>query len=196
ATEHDGFYRIDLKTGSVSRLAESGGWYTFVGRQSSIWISPDGQTFAFLKESATAPTDLWISAPDMSEPECVTALNPQLGGYIMGSTRLVQWLGDDGEELKGTLLLPAGFKQGSRYPLVVWVYGGDSGADHLDKFGVESSGPFNMQLLATRGYAVLMPSAPETAGSLMFDTAKTVLPGVSKIVEMGIADPDRIAVMG
>ncbi len=195
-TEHDGFYRADLKTGSVVALAESGGCYTCLVRQLSIWISPDGQTFAFLKESATASADLWISAPEMTEPERITTLNPQLGDYIMGKTRLVEWLDDDGQRLKGTLLLPPGYKEGSRYPLIVWVYGGDSGADHLDKFGVESSGPFNMQLLATRGYVVLMPSAPETAGSLMFDTAKTVLPGVSKIVEMGIADPDRIAVMG
>lgn len=30
----------------------------------------------------------------------------------------------------------------------------------------------------------------------MADLAKTVLPGVNKIVEMGIADPDRIGVAG
>ena len=195
-TEHDGFYGVDLKTGAVVPLAESGGCYTCVVRPSSVWTSPDRQTFAFLKESATTPDDLWISAANMTEPQRVTTLNPQLGDYIMGKTRLVEWLSDDGEKLKGTLLLPAGYKDGSRYPLVVWVYGGDSGADHLDIFGVESSGPINLQLLATRGYAVLMPGAPETAGSLMFDTAKTVLPGISKVVEMGIADPSRIAVMG
>lgn len=53
-----------------------------------------------------------------------------------------------------------------------------------------------MQLLATRGYAILLPDAPQNLGTPMLDLAKTVLPGVSKVIEMGIADPDRLGVMG
>ena len=53
-----------------------------------------------------------------------------------------------------------------------------------------------MQLFATRGYAVLLPDAPQRLGTPMFDLAKTVLGGVNKAIEMGIADPDRLGVMG
>jgi dipeptidyl aminopeptidase/acylaminoacyl peptidase len=114
----------------------------------------------------------------------------------MGESRLVHWLGDDGQKLKGTLLLPAHYKEGSRYPLIVWVYGGDSGSTHLDTFGVIGPNPLNMQLLATRGFAVLFPDAPQTLGTPMFDLAKTVLPGINEIVNLGIADPDRVGVIG
>lgn len=195
-TEHDGFYRIDLNTGAVAALPENGGCYTCVVKQSSAWVSPDGRTVGFIKESTETGADLWVSDSKMAERRRLTILNPQLEDYLMGKTRLVEWLGDDGQKLKGTLLLPAGYRDGTHYPLVVWVYGGDSGAAHLDTFGVDSPGPFNMQLLATRGYVVLMPSAPEMLGTPMFDLAKTVLPGVSEIVKMGIADPDRVGVMG
>lgn len=53
-----------------------------------------------------------------------------------------------------------------------------------------------MQLLATRGYAVLLPDAPQHLGTPLADLAKTVLPGVNEVVEMGIADPHRLAVAG
>jgi dipeptidyl aminopeptidase/acylaminoacyl peptidase len=54
----------------------------------------------------------------------------------------------------------------------------------------------NMQLLATRGYAVLSPDAPLGVGTPMVDLVKTVLPGVEKVIELGIADPERLGVMG
>src|SRR5260370_19550185 len=51
-------------------------------------------------------------------------------------------------------------------------------------------------MLATRGYAVLLPDAPQHLGTPMLDLAKTILPGVDKVISMGIADPDRLGVMG
>jgi dipeptidyl aminopeptidase/acylaminoacyl peptidase len=53
-----------------------------------------------------------------------------------------------------------------------------------------------MQLLATRGYAVLLPDAPLGVGTPMVAIAKGVLPGVNKVIEMGIADPARLGVIG
>jgi dipeptidyl aminopeptidase/acylaminoacyl peptidase len=195
-TGHDGFYRIDLGTGSARALAENGHCYTCVVKQSSVWVSANGRALAFIREDAGTAADMWQTDSGMQNPVRLTRLNPRLEDYEMGKARLVRWLGDDGQKLTGTLLLPGQYKEGMRYPLIVWVYGGDSGANHLDTFGLEAPGPLNMQLLATRGYAVLMPDAPLNLGSPMFDLAKTVLPGISKIIEMGLADPDRVGVMG
>ena len=132
----------------------------------------------------------------MIEPRQLTALNPQFENYEMGTTRLVQWMSDDGQQLKGTLLLPTQYRASTRYPLIVAVYGGASGANYLDRFGLEASGPLNMQLLATRGYAVLVPDAPQNLGTPMFDLAKTILPGINEVIRLGIADPDRLGVIG
>jgi len=51
-------------------------------------------------------------------------------------------------------------------------------------------------VLATRGYAVLYPDTPIHPGTIMQDISKTVLPGVNKLIELGIADPDRLGVTG
>ena len=54
----------------------------------------------------------------------------------------------------------------------------------------------NPQMLATRGYAVLFPHSPQQAGTPMAEVLKTVVPGVNKLVEMGIRGPNRLGVMG
>jgi dipeptidyl aminopeptidase/acylaminoacyl peptidase len=53
-----------------------------------------------------------------------------------------------------------------------------------------------MQVLATRGYAVLFPDTPLRQGMAMADLLRTVMPGVDAAIEQGFADPDRLAVMG
>ncbi|MGA8552902.1 MAG: prolyl oligopeptidase family serine peptidase [Candidatus Acidiferrales bacterium] len=49
---------------------------------------------------------------------------------------------------------------------------------------------------ATRGYAVLLPDVHEHFAEPLASLASSVLPGVNKLIEMGIADPQRLAVMG
>jgi dipeptidyl aminopeptidase/acylaminoacyl peptidase len=66
----------------------------------------------------------------------------------------------------------------------------------VHRFGLSGAGVENLQILATRGYAVLLPDTPLKKGTPMFDLLKTVIPGVDRIVDLGIADPDRLGVMG
>lgn len=114
----------------------------------------------------------------------------------MGATRLVEWRSVDGDVLHGALLLPSDYEEGNKYPLIVWVYGGARGSNSVNHFGLAYGAAFNLQSLATRGYAVLFPDAPQHLGTPMIDLAKTILPGIDKVIEMGIADPDRLGVMG
>lgn len=195
--KQDGFYKLDLRNGETTQLLEKGQCYTCVfGLDDYAAISKDGQRVAYFSEDAQNPSDLWISDNRFAHPRRLTRLNPQFEEYRMGSARLIDWLSDDGVPLQGALLLPSEYQEGRRYPLVVIVYGGQNLSDGFNRFGGWFEGPFNMQLLATRGYAVLLPDAPERLGTPMRDLAKAVLPGVSKVVEIGIADPTRIGVMG
>lgn len=201
-TKQDGFYRIDLRTGLSTKLLEDGKCYTCTGLGTDLGsylaaASQDGRRVAYFVEDAAHPPDLWINNDNFDRARRLTHLNPQLEQYKMGSARLVSWLSDDGHILKGAVLLPPDYQDGKRYPLVVWVYRQDFLSNKLNHFGFgEYPGPLNLQLLATRGYAVLFPDAREEVGFPMAGLEKSVLPGVSKLVELGIADPDRLAVMG
>jgi len=197
AAKHDGFYSIDLTSGAPHALLEGDQRYWFSYDKQLLAASPDRGTVVFPCQDAQHPLDLWVSDSGLRSPRRLTHMNPGLDRYEMGAARLIQWQSLDGNQLAGALLLPPHFEKGKRYPLIVWVYGGASLSDDIDEFGLVGLGqPFNLQLFATRGYAVLAPDAPQHLGTPMIDLAKTVLPGIDRVVEMGIADPARIGVMG
>jgi dipeptidyl aminopeptidase/acylaminoacyl peptidase len=194
--KQDGIYKIDLTTGASSRLLEKGQCYSCANVSQHFAVTPDGKQIAYYSEDAQHGEDLWISDSTFQNPSRLTHLNEQFDRYRTGEARLIHWLSDNGVPLQGALLLPANYESGKRYPLIVWVYAGLRLSDHFDHFGLAYSGDLNMQLFATRGYAVLLPDAPVRATSPMSDLAAAVLPGVNKAIEMGIADPNRLGVMG
>jgi len=80
---------------------------------------------------------------------------------------------------------------------VVLVYPNRPNARSVNRFGIEGMWPVsNMQMLATRGYAVFYPDIPQRLGTPLRDIASAVLPGINKVIELGIADPQRLGVMG
>lgn len=107
----------------------------------------------------------------------------------------------DGVPLKAWLLLPAGYVEGRRYPLLTWVYGGMvAGPKPPSGWKINGSNALNMQVPAGRGYAVLLPSMPLAPPGLADDPMRRapegVLPAIDKVVSLGIADPDRLFVAG
>jgi dipeptidyl aminopeptidase/acylaminoacyl peptidase len=195
ALKQSGFYKVDLETGESFQMRQEDHWYFTYSREDNVSISPNGKLVAFFLEDAQHAQELWLATQNFQNVRRLTHINPQLDNYQMGSARLIDWRSLDGEQLHGALLLPAGYEEGKRYPLLVCVYGGASASSDLVRFG-PSCATMNMQLFATRGYAVLLPDAPQRLGTPMADLAKTVLPGVNKVIEMGVADPSRLGVMG
>lgn len=193
-TKRIGFCKVDLITGQSTQLMEEDidcGRYTAF----TIDISDDGQRVIYTKEDAQHCPDIWIAGVDFHNPRRVTHINQSLDAVVMGTSQIIEWRSLDGEKLRGSLLLPADYETGNAYPLVVWVYSGYF-SNNVNRFGLRGTGAENLQILATRGYAVLLPDMPLQVGSPMQDMAKMVMPGVDKAVEMGIADPDRLGVMG
>jgi len=194
--KQDGFYKVDLTTGKNTKLIERGQCYTCVNSFRMLVPTHHAQQqIAYLAEDAEHGSDLWLSDVTFKNPKRLSNLNPQFDKYKLGSAQLINWLSDDGERLYGALLLPSRYQNGKRYPLVVGVYAGGLLSNYFDHFGLFTAG-MNPQLLATRGYAVLLPDSPQHEGTPMVDVAKTVLPGVNRVIEMGIADPERLGVMG
>jgi dipeptidyl aminopeptidase/acylaminoacyl peptidase len=195
--KQDGFYKIALDSGESTQLLQAGQCYTCTRTRDHInAIGDRGQQIAYFAEDAGTSPDIWLTSPSLLNRQRLTHINPQFDGFEMGRARLISWLSVDGQELHGALLLPPDFREGTRYPLIAWVYGGSALSDNLDHFGLAGTGHFNLQLLATRGYAILLPDAPQHLGTPMLDLAKTILPGIDKVISLGIADPDRLGVMG
>ncbi len=200
-TRQEGFYKMNLASGESTRLLEGGQCYTCGNLWDAYAVTPDKRHVVYWAEDAQRAWDLWFSDTAFKTPRRLTHLNPAFDNYRLGAARLIDWLSDDGERLHGALLLPSDYQSGKRYPLVVDVGGGEWLSRTFNLFGFAwrkdaHGADLNMQLLATRGYAVLLPDSPGHEATALADVAKTVLPGVNKVIDLGIADPERLGVMG
>ncbi|MDG2185902.1 MAG: prolyl oligopeptidase family serine peptidase, partial [Mariniblastus sp.] len=123
--------------------------------------------------------------------------------------QLVNYKRADGVPLSATLYLPADYKEGTRLPLLVWAYPREfsdaktaaqiSGSPH--RF-TRMRGLSHLTLL-TQGYAIMdsatMPviGDPETMNDTFIEQiVAAAQAAIDKAVEMGVADPDRVAVGG
>jgi dipeptidyl aminopeptidase/acylaminoacyl peptidase len=159
-------------------------------------VSPDGRRVVYLAQSVSEPEDLWVAGVDFGEPRRLTEINPQLSKYRFGKSRLLDFTNADGKSLHASLLLPADYEEGKRYPTLVFVYPQDWGSETVHQFGLGGLAAYNLHMLSTRGYAVLQPDVPVGKGSIMRDLMKSVIPAIDRAVELGIVDPDRLALTG
>lgn len=194
----EGFARVDPTTGEVLALATEAG--NFGGARRTD-VSADGSTVVTTFSTTRHAPDLWTLAPGLERRRRASRMNPGFRPGGLGRDTLVTWSTADGERLEGTLLLPpepdggAGSegRTGSGrppLPLIVQVYGGGSGRAALDRFERWR------QLLATRGFAVLVPDIPLEEGRPMEGHARAVLPALDTLVGAGLVDADRIGVWG
>jgi dipeptidyl aminopeptidase/acylaminoacyl peptidase len=196
-----GFARIDVTTGEVTALLEEDKAYGAgnVLLPSAVGTT-DGQTLIYVAEDAGHSPDFWAALGSFRDPQRITATNPQLDKYLMGTSSLIEWKSLSGERLRGALLLPAGYQKGKRYPMVVLLYPDEELSRQVNLFGLKfnlaQDSVNNQQLLATRGYAVLLADSQMKVGDPMQEIVRSVMPGVNKAIEMGIADPDRLGIMG
>lgn len=111
----------------------------------------------------------------------------------------------DGLEMLGYLFLPPGHKQGERLPTVVHVHGGPYA--RADRWGFGSFGSVEGQLLASRGYAVVVPNFRVTPGfgAKVFNAGmrqmgkamqEDIEDATDWAIAKGYADPGRICLSG
>ncbi len=188
-----GIYAIDITTGEARAVLQESKSYSAIFNLDASDVTGE---FAFVSTGQHHLREIWMFGTRDRQVRRASRLNPELDRYELGEARVIEWETEDGQALAGSLLLPPGYRAGQRVPLVVWVYGGSMGSNNVNRFGLVGIGAFNMQLLATRGYAVLFPDAPLREGKPVADLMRTVMPGVDAAIEQGYADPDRLAIMG
>jgi predicted esterase len=119
----------------------------------------------------------------------------------LGRSESLSYKAKDGPALTAWLLLPPDHVRGTRVPVVTIVYPGtvyrsnEPGA--FSPYRVNFEHP---QLFTALGYAVLLASMPETAkptdSHALGPLLNGVIPALDAAITHGVADPDRIAVLG
>lgn len=163
------------------------------------------------RESKEEPPNYFIR--DTKKGELTQLTNfphpyPQLKGI---EKQVVQYKRDDGLDLKGDLYLPTDFKEGDDpLPVIMWAYPAEFKSS--DAAGQVQGSPYEFIRLGwysplyfiTQGYAIFDdPSMPivgegeeepnDTFREQLVSNAKAA---IDKLDEMGLGDPERIAVGG
>jgi dipeptidyl aminopeptidase/acylaminoacyl peptidase len=140
----------------------------------------------------------------------LTAFNDPQEFFRGVQRQLITYARKDGVQLSATLYLPPGYTKGERLPVVMWAYPREfSDADTAsqvvgspNRFTLVTPGNSHMYLLFA-GYAILDgPTMPivgpgETANDHYVEQlVASAQAAIDKVVEMGIADRDRIGVGG
>lgn len=191
-------YRFEAATGSVTRLTAR------EEISSGMALSADRRYLAYVTESAySVPEVMLLDLQGEGGPQTLTDVNPKLKSDIaFGEQKVIAWEGEGGMTIEGVLTLPAGYKEGERLPLLVYVHGGPHGRtpNALRQY-------MNFQVLAANGYAVLAPNyrggtgyGHEHAVSNRCDLGgadyRDIMAGVDHLIAKGVADGDRMGILG
>nr|WP_240954023.1 S9 family peptidase [Solimonas marina] len=168
-------------------------------------LSRNGHTLAYVANSATSPGELYQLDPRASaKARPLTHEYDDLAQrFDLPKQEAVQWTAPDGQALEGLLTYPIGYKPGTRYPLIVQNHGGPHSSE---VFNIFAYGRY-LPLLAAHGAMVLSVNYRGSSGygdtfmqgmdgGYFRYADKDVLSGVDMLVARGMADPDRLGVMG
>jgi len=177
----------------------------------SIALSADGRRIAYKSVEPRTMGDVHIMDTAAGRSIAITDVNPRLHGSAVGDLKPVSWRSFDGMEVWGLLLTPPGGVR-QKLPLLTYVHGGPGGGFTYGLFPqfmhlVPQVDPYPTPTLAGLGYAVLFPMPRGGAG---YGEAgqraivngwgeadyKDIMAGVDHLIAQGIADPDRLGVMG
>lgn len=172
------------------------------GSARRLSVSPTNDAALYLADASDG-THLWLSGGGgrpLSSSSEIWRANEWVSELKLGTAEAVAYTATDGTPLTAWLLLPPNYAKGTKVPVVTMVYPGST-------YGAESPSSFlplrtdfeHPQLFAALGYAVLLPSMPVKDQTELFALQRLpvgVLPAIDAVIARGIADPDRIAVLG
>ncbi len=188
--KHDSYYSLPSAGGELRRLYGTGKHsLEFIAKAESA------DRVLFTRERYDEFPDLWISDTGLGEPQRLTDANPQIADFAWGSAELVEWSSADGIPLQGVLIKPGNYDPGKHYPVLVYYYRFFSERLNLFNEPVVNHRP-SFPLYASNGYAVFLPDIRFEVGQPGFSATKCLVPGVQKLIDMGIADPDAIGLHG
>jgi dipeptidyl aminopeptidase/acylaminoacyl peptidase len=193
-------YRLDPRTAQATPLTKAAG-----GTLGSFSFSRDFSTVAFVGSDARAFPEVQVAPIATMTSTRLTTFGEQIAGWTVGNREMIAWKSTDGTTIEGVLHKPADYQPGRKYPLLVIVHGGPTAISRPVR--VQTGGVYPVELWLAKGALVLEPNYRGSAGygekfrslnvrNLGVGDTWDVLSGVDHLVARGLADKDRLGVMG
>lgn len=192
-------YALDLAANRIDEIK------TTAAVISAIDLNRSGTTFGFVRQTSDTPADVYVASVTDFTPVQVTRVNADMKTPPVGRTEVVTWKSKDGKQIEGLLTYPVGYQTGQRVPLILNIHGGPAGVFQQTFLG--GRGVYPLATFSSRGYAILRPNPRGSSGygtefrranvrDWGFGDYQDLMTGVDRVIEMGVADPERLGVMG
>lgn len=188
-TKEKSLYKAKLSSQGIKLLKDD--------KKNLKWLhsSIDLKTFIYSRESYNEYPDLWASDMKFKNPVRLSDLNKQLDSFAWGKSELVDFKNADGVPLQGVLIKPGNFDSSKRYPVFVYYYEKFSQRLHEFNQTVINHRP-GFGYYASNGYCVFLPDIHFEVGYPGNSAVKSLVPGVQKLIDMGVADKNAIGLHG
>jgi len=200
--------RFNLSTGKTERL-----WQSAAPNYEEVLqvVDPDAAEIITLRESPTDPPNVFVRNLKNQTQTQVTRLGDPAPYFANVKSELITYTRPDGVKLSATMYLPPGYeKSQGKLPFFFWAYPREfQSADAASQlagspYQFKRPGRQNYMMLLMHGYGILdgptMPivgvNGKEPNDSYVEQLVASAQAAVDKIVDMGVADRNRIAVGG
>ncbi|HSE34051.1 MAG TPA: S9 family peptidase [Pyrinomonadaceae bacterium] len=193
------FYVIDVAANRIDEIKTTTAVYGGTN------LNRTGTMFGMVRQTSDTPAEVFVSPVANLEPVQISSANRDLKLPPVGRTEVITWKSKDGKQIEGLLTYPVGYQAGQRVPLILNVHGGPAGV--FQQAFIGGRGVYPLATMAARGYAILRPNPRGSSGYGVefrranlkdwgFGDYQDLMTGVDRVIEMGVADPERLGVMG
>lgn len=190
-------YLIGLlsENGTVKMVSEKADGFIL-----DVSITKDGKHLSYSKAAANEAFEIYL------DEKKITNENSFFKGKLKSNRDITSWKSSDDLEIEGVLSTPADFDPQKKYPLLVLIHGGPDWASSPIHSGCFNE-KYPVEQFIEKGFIVLEPNYRGSSGygneflkanyrNLGIGDYEDVISGVDALVDMGIADKDRVGVMG
>ncbi len=183
------FHEMEIGGSQSRSLVEGKKYFRFEAK------AKKADRILFSREDFSEFPDLWVSNLKLENARKITDENPQASDFAWGEPELISWRSTDGKPLQGVLIKPGNMEKGKRYPVLVYYYRYFSQRMYQFNEMAVNHRP-NFPFYTSNGYAVFLPDIKFEVGYPGDTAVQALVPGIQKIVDMGVADPDAIGLHG
>ena len=189
--KNHGFYSARLNRTGVSKILEENKKFTFVSK------AEESDKILYKREAYDEFPNLWVADNrKFKGKEQVSQLHMDLKErWNWGSAELVDWLSLDGTYIQGVVIKPDNYDPNKRYPIMTYYYRFFTNNLHDFNEPKTNHRPVFAQYVSDE-YVVFLPDVRFEIGRPGFAATKSVVPGIQKLIELGIADEDKLGLHG
>ncbi len=188
-TRERALYKTNFRKPDVKKVLDEGKNLKWVH------VSGDQKTYIYSRESYDEFPDLWSADARFRNRIRLTNLSSQLDAFYWGKSELVEYNNTDGVPLAGVLIKPENYDPAKKYPVLVYYYEKFSQRLHDFNQTVINHRP-SFGFYASNGYCIFLPDIHFEVGYPGMSAVKSLVPGVHKLIDMGVADKNAIGLHG